>query len=250
MTDEETAELRRRCQEHVPVKLRLYRDDEHVRDVPIKAGTRKRWLQPLRVVAELRGRWTSLELCDRGDNVLDVFVPQAAAKSPATFDRRIADSEGAELMRMMIAAQREVLTYRERDSSSAMQAMVAMMERVTGAVGTLADVHARTLEAQRQHAQVQLATVAQAAAAAASSETSAAGGADDDDVDESMGIVKALAPQIGEQIGKAVVEKFGPLIMSMVKSSMGGAAPAAKKTVIDVGAANANGSANGSKGAA
>lgn len=246
MTEEETDELRRRCQECNPTKLRLYRDEEHLRDVPI-TSSRKKWARALRVVAELRPRWTSVELCDRGDNVLDVFQPATSAKREPIVLDRASDSEKTELLRVMLLAQREVLTYRERESSAAMAAMVGMMERVTTAVGTLANVHAATLEAQRQHNQVQLATVAQAAAAAAT--TSETRTSDDDDVDESMGIVKALAPQLGEQIGKAVVEKFGPLIMSMLKSSMGGAAPAAaatKKTVIDVPAANAN----GSKGAA
>lgn len=247
MTEDETAELRRRCQEHEPTKLRLYRDDEHVRDVPIKSGTRKRWLQPLRVVAELRRKWTTVELCDRADNVLDVYAPTSTpAREPATYSIERVEGDRAELMRMMIAAQREVLTYRERDNSQAMQAMVAMMERVTGAVGALADVHARTLEAQRQHAQVQLATVAQAAAAAASSTSESR--TDEDDVDESMGIVRAIAPQLGEKLAASIMEKFGPMIASMLQSAVAKpAAAAAKKPVIDVAAA-AN--ANGTKGAA
>jgi hypothetical protein len=248
VNEEETADLRRRCQEHEPTKLRLYRDDEHVRDVPIKAGTRKRWLQPLRVVAELRRKWTSIELCDKADNVLDVYAPASTpARDPATFTIERVEGDRAELMRMMIAAQREVLTYRERDNSQAMQAMVAMMERVTGAVGALADVHARTLEAQRQHANVQLATMAQAAAAAASSVSESR---TEDDVDESIGIVKAIAPQLGEKLAQGILEKFGPMIASMLQSAVAGgkpAAAAAKKPVIDVAAA-AN--ANGAKGAA
>lgn len=249
MTEEETAELRRRCAEHEPAKLRLYRDDEHVRDVPIKSGTRKRWLQPLRVVGELRRKWTTIELCDKADSVLDVFAPTSTpAREPATFSIERVEGDRAELMRMMIAAQREVLTYRERDNSQAMQAMVAMMERVTGAVGALADVHARTLEAQRQHANVQLATMAQAAAAAASSASESR--TDEDDVDESIGIVKAIAPQLGEKLAAGILEKFGPMIASMLQSAVAGgkpAAAAAKKPVIDVAAA-AN--ANGTKGAA
>jgi hypothetical protein len=245
VNDEETAELRRRCQEHVPAKLRLYRDEEHIRDVPCKAMTRKRWLQPLRVVAELRRRWTSVELCDQRDNVLDVFTPSAPA--PVAQSERIGgvtlDSEKAELVRMMIAAQREVLTYRERESSAAMTAMVQMMERITGSVGALADVHSRTLEAQRQHASVQLATMAQAAAAASSASESRTEG---DDVDESMGIVKAIAPQLGEKLAAGILEKFGPMLASMLQGMMA-PTPAAKKAVIDVAAA-AN--ANGTKGAA
>lgn len=249
MTDEETSELRRKCQEHTPARLRLYRDEEHVRDVPIKNSARKKWALALHVVAELRARWTSVELCDSKDNVLDVYTPQPPPTGTA-LDTRIGGMElhgaGAELARMIIAAQREALTYRERESSAALNAMVAMMERVTMAVGTLANVHAATLEAQRQQSQVQLATVAQAAAAAAAAGAGAADASGDDL--ESMEIFKAIAPQLGEKLAQGILEKFGPMLVSMLKPTTAApAATAAKKAVIDV-ASTAN--SNGTKGAA
>lgn len=215
MTQEEIGELRKLCQQHDPAKLRLYRADEVLRDVPVPA-TRKKWLHTLDVVAKLDRNWSHIELCDRKDNVLDVYRPRVEVVAIAPgLDvlKNIGDGTAADLARVIVTAvtagQRDVIAaIRDRDNT-AMNSMVGMMDRVSAAVGTLASVHSATLEAQRQNAQVQIATAAQLAAAQA---TPAPAAADDDDELESVKTLKMLVPFI---LDKAM-EKYGPAILAML----------------------------------
>src|SRR3990172_2273702 len=123
MTEAEVDELRGLCADHNPTKLRAYDGDELRREVPVPPSSRKKWLHVLRVIGALR--WTSVEGCDRAGGGP---VVSASAGTPATTSAAIEGSgAGADLARVIISAQREVLTFRDKDTSAAMNAMVAMM---------------------------------------------------------------------------------------------------------------------------
>jgi len=238
MSDDELQALKKLCQDVNPAKLRLYRDDELLRDVPVPA-TRKKWLGSLSVVAKLPMSWTHIELCDRKDEVLEVYRPRnetpAATSTALTIGgidlAQLGANSAADLARVIVTAvaagQRDVLNATRDKESEALRSMVAMMDKVTAAVGTLANVHAATLEAQRQQAQVQIATAAQVAATTAAAQVAPAASEDEP---ESMEIFRQLAPHFGEKLAQGVIEKFGPMLMSMFAS----AAPAAKAPVIDI----------------
>jgi len=239
MSDEELLPLKKLCQEHDPAKLRLYRGEEFLREIPVPA-TRKKWLHAIGVVAKLEATWNRVELCDHKGNVLDVYRPRNEAPAPTSTALTIGGIDlaqlgagsAADLARVIVTAvaagQRDVLNATRDKDNEALRSMVAMMDKVTAAVGTLANVHAATLEAQRQHAQVQIATAAQVAAATTAA---AATPASSEDEPESMEIFRQLAPHFGEKLAQGVIEKFGPMLMSMFASA---AAPAAKAPVIDI----------------
>lgn len=159
MTDREklTAAIAR----HNPHKVIAFRGDDVLREIPVP-NTRKNKAAVCDVIAKLA--WTKAELVDRNGGLLDVIE----ATAPAT--EEIDEGAGVELsdrdlrlLNLILKAQQSALSQRERDERAAMEACTGAVKMLTEAVGALAGLQRKQLEAQSEAYQMQIRAAIEAA---------------------------------------------------------------------------------------
>lgn len=150
-TDAETLEIvRRALASHQPARVVVMLDGAESREIVV-TKSRKRWAAVLKCLAGLD--WDAIELRDKAGKVLDVISTVEADEAPADGPDRA--SSGRELgteatLRLMLAAQREALTYRSKESDAALEACVSVMREMTSAVTALSAMHRAALQAAQQ----------------------------------------------------------------------------------------------------
>jgi hypothetical protein len=131
--EELTAALAR----HRPIEVVAHAGGEtHTVKVP---ANRKKWSAVIGVLAKLQ--WERVVLRGKGGDVLAILEDEPEAEAPASIDR------DERLLKVLISAQREVLTYRDKDNSAALTACIAMLNKMGDAVTMLTKVHEMQLQA-------------------------------------------------------------------------------------------------------
>jgi hypothetical protein len=120
-----------------PYKVRLFQGDEAVRDVAAGKG-RKRWTGVIEACERIA--WSSAELLDKSGATLAVVDNATPATDLEPLDGAQAGREDR-LLNLLIRAQREALTYRDKDSAAALQACTQVMRELGAAVLTLAKLY-------------------------------------------------------------------------------------------------------------
>lgn len=118
-------------------KVAVYLGEELVRQVPLPTG-RKRVARAIDVVEKLT--WSRCEVLDKQGGVLAVADNDAPAGDPEDLTGKEAARE-ERVLRLMLQAQREVLTYRLKESEALASTMTACMNMMTSAIRTLATVY-------------------------------------------------------------------------------------------------------------
>jgi hypothetical protein len=173
MTSEElTAAL----QKHKPTDVLVFQGEELTRTVKVPTN-RKKWSAVCAVVAKLQ--WDTLELRARGGDVLAIIEAPTAQNDNAADTAR--DSRDERLLKLLISAQREALTYRERESAAALAACVQVMSQMVVSMSTLQKLH-----------DMQLRAVATTTAATLQHQHQG----DDDGELEAMKMLKQIAPML------------------------------------------------------
>lgn len=146
MMESELETIRAALAKHVPHRVMVYQGDQLAREVPVP-GTKKRWAAVLDVIARLS--WTRLELVERGGGLLCVLdAPGGPPGDEAAPSHAMVGGREEALLRLLLAAQKEALSYRDRESAAALQACVAVMREMTSAVSALSSIHRLQMEAQ------------------------------------------------------------------------------------------------------
>lgn len=176
MNETEIEMVRAELQRLTPVTIVPFNGDVEGRTIRVPVG-RKRWNAVLQVLA--RTQWSRLELLDRSGSPVGVVDLPSASSQPAPQIHGQVTLSGSELLRLLIAGQKEALSHRERETSEALGAMVRVMAVVTQSIQTLAQTHQMSL---RAHAEAMAAV-------------QSAPDADSNDL-QSTEMVKALMPVI------------------------------------------------------
>lgn len=168
-----------------PTTIRVYNGDDDYRDVAVQA-VRNRWSRVTKTLAALP--WSRYELLDKKGGLVGVVEngtlagePEALAPSPGNQSVQV-----RAMMELMLKAQREALTFRDKETSALLSGVVQVM-----------DVMMKGLQATQQMMQAQV----DAAHVLAQAQ---AGG----DMDQIVKLVEAspklltmLAPLIGKALG-------------------------------------------------
>lgn len=133
-----------------PSRVRVWRGDEHT-DVAVPTR-RRRWEQVVAAV-EAYGEWSRVELLDKGGAVLGV-VEGAAGAAPDDAPAAGGDRE-ERLLALLLRGQREVLTFRDRETSAILTQMGRMLELQMEATRNLVEVYRAQVEVAAEAAAVQ-----------------------------------------------------------------------------------------------
>jgi hypothetical protein len=160
MTEIDLENLRAALARHPAHKVIAYRGEELVRSIPVPPG-RKRNAAVLAVVGKLE--WSRVELVDRTGGLLAVVDGQAAERD----ELPAAELTGrdAQLLRLLLEAQRVALSHREKETAIALNACTQSVKMLTDAVGALAGLHRKALDAQAEAHQVSIQAALEAASA-------------------------------------------------------------------------------------
>lgn len=143
--------VRAALQRFLPAKVLVYQGDELARTIPVPAGKRKKWFAVLQVLERLE--WTRLELVDKAGGILGVLDAQTDDGAAAAPPTRGGDRD-AQLLKILIDAQKAALSNRERETAQAVTAFASVVEMLTQAIGMLTAVHRQTLDAQAKAYQI------------------------------------------------------------------------------------------------
>jgi hypothetical protein len=169
MTEIDLENLRAALAKHAAHKVIAYRGDDVLRAIPVPPG-RKRNAAVLAVVGKLE--WSRVELVDRTGGLLAVVDGSEDGRD----DAPAVEPTGREayLLNLMLKAQQVALSHREKETAIALNACTQSVRMLTDAVGALAGLHRKALDAQAEAHSVSIAAAIEAAQAA-----QAAGGGDD-----------------------------------------------------------------------
>lgn len=182
--------LHRALLRHRPATVKLYVGDECTRTINA-SGKKKQWEAIENVVAKLQ--WDRLEMYAKDGSVLDVIEIE-----PEPSHLEVAAAGGdrdAQMLKLMIQAQREVMTFRSKEQELAMRMLTQAMGEMTAAVHGLVQVHNLQIAGLRQFYQ----TVSKAAPAAAAK----------DDFAEAIELAKIVLPQLSAAKEAGGSEKNG-----------------------------------------
>jgi len=131
---------------HKPEKVCVFLGEELHRTIAVPKR-KQRWAAVLDVLEPME--WTTIELRTAKDEILSVLVAEREAVGGSAAETTDRDER---LLKLLIAAQREALTYREREASAALNACVTVMRQMTDAVAALSNMHELQLNSLRRAA--------------------------------------------------------------------------------------------------
>lgn len=183
--------LRKRIGAAQPKVLHVILVDGEVRKLKPPSGTRKAWVAIMGMLKRME--WRRIELIDAQGSALDMIDnPEVVQLSGSPGAVSPEDPHG--MLKLMISAQREALTWQDKSVRAALDTCVNVMAQMGQAVQMIVELH--QVERSRQ---VQLMRELQDAAA------SAAAGKDGDLASNEL--VKAMAPML---LGKLLAPAPAP----------------------------------------
>lgn len=153
MSEIDTENLRAALAKHGPARVKLYRGEDALREIPVPTG-KKRWAAVLAVASKLD--WSRAELVDRTGGLLCVVDAQTQDPGVA-LDVHDLNGREAQLLGILIKAQQSALANRAAETQMALNACTSAVRMLTDAVGALANVQRMTLDVQAQAYQAQIA---------------------------------------------------------------------------------------------
>lgn len=147
---------------HNPSKVRAYAGDDDARDIAVPTR-RKKWTQVIEAI-EARS-WSRVELLDKSGAVLGYVDNVEPARELQDLEGKATKSRSDMewMSKVIISAQREVLTFRDSEHSALLRAQGEVMREIVGAVHGLSAIHRTQLDATRETEAVRVAAAASAA---------------------------------------------------------------------------------------
>lgn len=138
-----------------PVRVVAYNGDDDDKPKTIAVPTRrKKWAQ---VVTTIEGLpWSKLEFLDRSGGLLGTFGNDSPARELEDIGdgSRAVTSHDVQMSRVlldvMLKAQREVLSFRDAETTALLQAQGQVLREMSGAMTALAGVYQQQVEAAAQ----------------------------------------------------------------------------------------------------
>lgn len=153
-------DLQRRLGNAQPSIVRVTTATNEVKDLRPATGTRKRWLPIMSMLARMD--WRRLELLDARGAILDLVENDGPTAPPPEVASK--DGPGDAQLKLMIAAQREALTWQDKSVRNALDTVVGVMQQLADAVAAITELH----RAERAALHRMIADVEDAAAASKS----------------------------------------------------------------------------------
>lgn len=130
-------DLQRKLGAAAPAIVRVLLADGETRDLRPATGTRKRWAIVLDMVSRLE--WRRMELLDAKGGLLDMLDNPEAAPAQER-DRFGGDDPSDRMLKRMIDAQREALTWQDKSVRAALDTCVQVMRQMGDATAALTDL--------------------------------------------------------------------------------------------------------------
>jgi hypothetical protein len=151
-----------------PAKVRAYTSDDEFRDIAVPTR-RKRWTQVLDTLDKLA--WSKLELLDSKGALLgqiDNSEPAHELQDLGGGEDKLAPqySLALRINELMLRSQEKVLSFRDKETTTLLQAQGEVLREMAAGMHTLAGLYREQVKVARENAEVSAAT--QAAASSSS----------------------------------------------------------------------------------